>query len=151
MKKVQQGFTLIELMIVIAIIGILAAVALPAYQDYTIRAKMAEVIGFGAQMKTSISECIASEGAEDDCDTFNKVGLVQDDIKDASDFIETVEITGTTAAIVITPNWAELGATVTGKPTLSWVPSVGKGGTKWKCTASTNTVNKFVPSVCRAS
>ena len=56
MKKVQQGFTLIELMIVIAIIGILAAVALPAYQDYTVRAKMSEVVLAGSACRTTISE-----------------------------------------------------------------------------------------------
>jgi len=56
MKKVQQGFTLIELMIVIAIIGILAAVALPAYQDYTVRAKMSEVVLAGSSCRTTISE-----------------------------------------------------------------------------------------------
>ena len=61
MKK-QQGFTLIELMIVVAIIGILAAVAIPAYQDYTIRAKLSEVIGISAASKTPMYEAFASNG-----------------------------------------------------------------------------------------
>ncbi len=63
MKKVQQGFTLIELMIVVAIIGILAAVAIPAYQDYIGRAQMAEPISFGGAAKTPIEEFIATNGA----------------------------------------------------------------------------------------
>ncbi|MFB1490585.1 MULTISPECIES: pilin [unclassified Thiocapsa] len=60
MKKIQQGFTLIELMIVVAIIGILAAIALPAYQDYTIRAKMSECIGVAGACKTAVTEFYTS-------------------------------------------------------------------------------------------
>ncbi|MFA7624861.1 MAG: pilin [Pusillimonas sp.] len=59
-RSMQQGFTLIELMIVVAIIGILAAVALPAYQDYTIRAKISECAGVASACKTSVSEYYAS-------------------------------------------------------------------------------------------
>jgi len=60
MKRLQQGFTLIELMIVVAIVGILAAIALPAYQDYVIRSKMSEAEAAIAACKTSVSEYIST-------------------------------------------------------------------------------------------
>jgi len=62
MKRLQQGFTLIELMIVVAIVGILAAIALPAYQDYVVRSKMSEAIAAIAACKTSVAEYAASHG-----------------------------------------------------------------------------------------
>src|SRR5437870_5118220 len=63
MKRLQQGFTLIELMIVVAIVGILAAIALPAYQDYTVRAKVSEALAAAAACKTSVAEYGANKGA----------------------------------------------------------------------------------------
>src|ERR1044071_4583339 len=63
MKRIQQGFTLIELMIVVAIVGILAAIALPAYQDYTIRARVSEAAAAGGACKTAVAEFFASAGS----------------------------------------------------------------------------------------
>jgi len=80
MQKVQKGFTLIELMIVIAIVGILAAIALPAYQDYTVRAKMSEPLATLAESKTTIAEYYSTTGSLPD--TAAVAGINTDPNKD---------------------------------------------------------------------
>ena len=83
--KQQQGFTLIELMIVIAIVGILAAIALPAYQDYTVRSKMSEPLALLAEAKTTIAEYVAANGGFPDVNTsfgYNLDDLVASEVVD---------------------------------------------------------------------
>ena len=75
MKKIQQGFTLIELMIVVAIIGILAAVAIPAYQDYTAKAQASEALTLLGGLKTPVSESVSQIGMTAGCTTANLTAL----------------------------------------------------------------------------
>lgn len=75
MKSVQKGFTLIELMIVIAIIGILAAIAIPAYQNYTIRAQVSEGNSLIGGLETAFDECYANKGTAASCNTNKAVGV----------------------------------------------------------------------------
>lgn len=145
MKQVQKGFTLIELMIVVAIIGILAAVAIPAYQDYTTRAKVSEVLGFADSMKTSVSECGITSGTLTGCNDV-KSGIDKAKVAAASKFISSVDITD--GVITITPDWTTLGVTsATGDVVFNPVQS--DGGIQWTCQVSSNVLNKYVPSNCR--
>lgn len=133
MKK-QQGFTLIELMIVIAIIGILAAVALPAYQDYTVRAKASELILAASSAKNSISEYIITN-ATLPASTFT----VQNN---TSNMVDSVSWNG--SEIVITGNATNLGATVI----ITMTPSAtASGGVEWVCSPTEGT--RFMPSSCQ--
>ena len=118
MKKVQQGFTLIELMIVVAIIGILAAVAIPSYQDYTKKAKFQDIVSSAAAVELAISTCM-NENAGDAslCDTAAKVGLTT--ITDSKEATTALAITAATAAVTATAGAPAGGFTYINTPSLA--------------------------------
>lgn len=148
MKKAQQGFTLIELMIVVAIIGILAAVALPAYQDYTVRAKVSELILAASACRTSISEVVQSSsgslpaGGAWGCESASST----------SKYVASIETDGagvvTVKAQNLTPAIAN-GDTITLTPKAPGGGAIAAGGTvgEWVCSGTINA--KYRPGSCR--
>ena len=124
-RSIQKGFTLIELMIVVAIVGILAAVALPAYQDYTKKAKFAEVVSIGASYQTAVATCIQETGDAAQCDSgSNGVPATQATTHVASVAVEN-------GVITVTPT-----ATTAATATLILTPTVGAGALTWAKTGS---------------
>jgi type IV pilus assembly protein PilA len=139
MKRIQQGFTLIELMIVVAIIGILAAVALPAYQDYTTRAKVSEVIVMSAPAKLAVAETTSSMGALASVTAANSGYTFPGATKYVSGIVIT-DATGVVTATSIIPN-------ALGNIVLTPTETAGTGQLRWTCTTTINT--KYVPAECR--
>jgi type IV pilus assembly protein PilA len=129
MKTMQKGFTLIELMIVVAIIGILAAVAIPQYQDYVTRAKWSDNITQVSALKNAIAECAQNNGGTlaGTCDTapllLTAVGYPG--LPPASANLASVAITAGTAAIVVT------GTAAVGSCTVTFLPTVGTNSITW--------------------
>ena len=163
MKAVQKGFTLIELMIVVAIIGILAAVALPAYQDYTARAKMSEAILAASACRTSITETVQSAavlpvGGQWGCES--RIAGTHPITKYVQ-MIETnqfgdirVMVSGTVALPTINPDLAGKYVILqpSSSPTAYAAPAVGAAIASWTCgpqTGQTPDISKYLPGSCR--
>lgn len=147
-RTMQQGFTLIELMIVVAIIGILAAVALPAYQDYTTRAKVSEVVLAASSARTSMAEAYAANNEFPT--TMSDAGISTQSSKYVSSIAFGQSASSSKAVIEVT---ARGDKNINGK-TLHLVGEESANGVvTWKCGAPTNggIDKKYLPASCRDS
>ena len=178
MKAVQKGFTLIELMIVVAIIGILAAIALPAYQDYTVRTRVSEGMTLASGAKAMVNEVASANDLVVAAQTWN---AQQDNTGATSKYVETVQIDETTGEITIEYNQGTVGpipasATLNLKPYIkdsattfaaldAAITAGDSGAVDWACASTTNVAAtnrgmdagltagtlpaKFAPAECR--
>ncbi len=158
MKRVQQGFTLIELMIVVAIIGILAAVALPAYQQYTKKAKMSEVILAASGCRTAITEVYqsmtsgATIGANNwGCESASATSAYVASVATSDDGVVTVTAQGIPAAdlgspatVILTP-YSDVAGTVP----MTVAANAGAQVATWKCAPGNTTIAKILPGSCK--
>ena len=147
MKKVQQGFTLIELMIVVAIIGILAAIAIPAYQDYIVRSKVTELVTAASACKNSVSEYFQTKNTAPT--TNEEAGCSSN----ASQYITSLAVTApsaTSAQVQVLATAAVGGGIlVTDGVNLTGTYTATTGTVGWACTPAGAMPKKYLPANCR--
>jgi len=157
MKKAQQGFTLIELMIVVAIIGILAAVALPAYQDYTTRAKVSEIVLAASACRTTITEVYQSGNNAPGAD-----GWGCESSSPSSQYVKSIETSEDGRISITAQNISQLTAgtsdvltlspTTSGGAEMTWGTNKGQAVFEWVCGDSakgTTIPSQYLPGSCR--
>lgn len=146
MRK-QQGFTLIELMIVVAIIGILAAIAIPAYQDYTIRAQVSEGLNLAAGAKAAVTEYYQDQGA---FPGDNATAGIEAAANIEGKYVKSVAV-GANGVITVTYSKAapqSANANIDGK-TLTMTPTDNAGSVSWACAGGAGLQKKWLPAACR--
>jgi type IV pilus assembly protein PilA len=175
-KKIQQGFTLIELMIVVAIIGILAAIAIPAYQDYTIRAKVTEGLNLADSGKTAVAESFQSGGATG----LKAAATSWNSAFTPTKYVSSITVNTTTGVISVLFNTAQITQLAAGANLITMTPFINTpagggymllsvagtstGNIDWACSSAANAtataqgmavvtkgnvLTKYVPSNCK--